>query len=331
MARDLYTVLGVARDADEDAIKKAFRKLAMKYHPDKNPGKANEAKFKEINQAHEVLSDSKKRALYDEFGEDSLSQNFDPERARLIRQYGGAGRRGGGARPGSPGGGGFGGGFDIQDLFGNRGGGGGGGGDIGDILGDLFGRARGGGGAQEAARQRKGSDVESAVTVDFVSAVNGTTLELQRQDGGEAVTVRIPPGADEGSRVRIPGQGAPGFGGAPPGDLLLHIHVSPHPFFKREGDNLLLDVPITIGEAYKGAKVRVPTPSGDVTLKVPPRTQSGHVMRLKGKGVAKKGKEPGDLYVKLLVQISTSADAEVAKAVDVIEATMSDPRGDLRF
>jgi curved DNA-binding protein len=328
MARDLYSVLGVARDADEDAIKKAFRKLAMKYHPDKNPGKANEAKFKEINQAHEVLSDKKKRALYDEFGEESLSQNFDPERARLIRQYGARRAAGGGAGPRGQGG--FPGGFDVQDMFGGRGGGQSA--DISDILGDLFGRTRGGGGGGvEGMRQRKGQDVESAVTIDFASAVNGTTLELQRQDGGPSVQVRIPPGADEGSRVRIAGQGAQGFGGAPPGDLILHIHVTPHPLFKREGDDLHLEVPITIGEAYKGAKVRVPTPSGEVTLKVPPHTQSGHVMRLRGKGVTKKGKDAGDLYVKFLVQIPTSADPEIAKAIDAIEATMSDPRGDLKF
>jgi curved DNA-binding protein len=121
------------------------------------------------------------------------------------------------------------------------------------------------------------------------------------------------------------------MGNAPPGDLILVIHVKPHPLFKREGDDLHLEVPITLGEAYKGAKVRVPTPTGDVTMKVPPHTQSGHVTRLRGKGVARKGKEPGDLYVKFLVRVPTSADPEVAKAVETIEATMSDPRGDLKF
>jgi len=120
-------------------------------------------------------------------------------------------------------------------------------------------------------------------------------------------------------------------GDAPSGDLILVIHVKPHPLFKREGDDLHLEVPITLGEAYKGAKVRVPTPTGDVTLKVPPYTQSGHVMRLRGKGVTKKGKEPGDLYVKFLVQAPTSDDPEVAKAVETIEATMTDPRGELKF
>ncbi len=325
MARDLYSVLGVARDADEDAIKKAFRKLAVKYHPDKSPGKANEQKFKEINQAHEVLSNKEKRALYDEFGEESLSQNFDPERARLIKQYG--------SRRGARGGGGGGGGFDVQDIFGGGGGGGFGGGDLNDLFGGIFNRGRSGGGAGPgASARRQGQDVESAVTIDFTAAVQGTTLSLQRQDNGETVSVRIPPGADEGSRVRIPGQGGQGMGNAPPGDLILVIHVKPHPLFKREGDDLHLEVPITLGEAYKGAKVRVPTPTGDVTLKVPPHTQSGHVMRLRGKGVAKKGKEPGDLYVKFLVQVPTSDDPEVAKAVETIAATMTeDPRGELKF
>ena len=316
MAKDLYAVLGVPKDADEEAIKKAFRKLAMKYHPDKNPGKANEQRFKEVNQAHEVLSDKTKRALYDEFGEESLSQNFDAERARVVRQYGGARPGRGAGAQGGPG-------FDVQEIFG----GGGGGGDFGEMFGELFNRGRGGRGARGAAR---GQDVESSVTIDFVSAVKGTQLQIQR--GEESVTVRVPPGANEGSRLRIPGQGGSGFGGGPAGDLLLTIHVTPHPFFKREGDDLHVDVPITVGEAYNGAKIRVPTPDGDVTLKVPAHTQSGNVSRLRGKGVVRKGKEPGDLYVKYIVHVPTQDDPEVAKAVDVLASKMTDdPRAGLRF
>jgi curved DNA-binding protein len=316
MPKDLYAVLGVARDADEDAIKKAFRKLAMKYHPDKSPGKANEQRFKEVNQAHEVLSDKTKRALYDEFGDESLSQNFDPDRARVIRQYGGA-RPGRGGGAGAPG-------FDVQEIFG---GGGGGGGEFGDLFGDLFSRGRVGRVSRGPAR---GQDVESSVTIDFASAVKGTQLQIQR--GEEAVTVRVPPGAHEGSRLRIPGQGAPGVGGGPPGDLVLTIHVTPHPFFKREGDDLHVEVPVTLGEAYHGAKIRVPTPDGEVTLKVPRLTQSGSISRLRGKGVARKGKEPGDLYVKYVVHVPTEDDPEVAKAVDVLAARMTeDPRTGLHF
>src|SRR5262245_49530748 len=164
MARDLYQVLGVPRDADEDAIKKAFRKLAMKYHPDKNPGKANEQRFKEVNQANEVLSDKTKRALYDEFGEESMSQGFDPERARLIRQYGQQ-RRGGGRSSGP--------GFDVEEIFGN--GGRAGAADFGDLIGDLFNRSRGGRGGRGQPIQARGPDLETEVTIDFVSAVRGTT------------------------------------------------------------------------------------------------------------------------------------------------------------
>jgi len=320
MPKDLYAVLGVTKDADEDAIKKAFRKLAMKYHPDKNPAKSSEQRFKEVNQAHEVLSDPKKRALYDEFGEESLSQNFDAERARMVRQYGGAGpRRSAGGAPGGAG-------FDVQDIFG--GGGGAGGADFNDLFGEVFNRSgRGGRGPRAASR---GQDQESSVTIDFVSAVKGTQLQIQR--GAESVTVRVPPGADEGSRVRIPGQGSPGFGGGPAGDLLLTIHVTPHPFFKREGDDLHVEVPVTLGEAYRGEKIRVPTPDGEVTLKVPKHTQSGNVTRLRGKGVTRKGKEPGDLYVRFIVHVPTVDDPEVAAAVEVLAAKMTgDPREGLLF
>jgi curved DNA-binding protein len=315
MAKDLYAVLGVARDADDDAIKKAFRKLAMKYHPDKAPGKANEARFKEVNQAHEVLADKEKRALYDEFGEDSLSQNFDAERARVIRQYGGRGPGRGGPAGGA--------GFDPQDIFGGSAGGG----DFNDILGDLFARQRGGGG--RARQPTKGQDIESSVTIDFASAVKGTQLELLR--GEEKVAVRIPAGADEGSRLRIPGQGSPGRGGGPNGDLVLVVHVTPHDLFEREGDDLHLDVPVTLGEAYLGGKIKVPTPDGEVTLKVPPRTQSGKVTRLRGKGVARKGKEPGDLYVRFIVHIPTGDEPEVVAAMEALAEKVEDPRTALKF
>ncbi|HVK66495.1 MAG TPA: DnaJ C-terminal domain-containing protein [Polyangium sp.] len=325
MARDLYTVLGVARDADEDTIKKAFRKLAVQYHPDKAPGKANEAKFKEINRANEVLSDKQKRALYDEFGEDSLQQGFDAERARFVRQYGGGRGRGGapGGAGGVP--------FNVEEIFG--GGGGGGSGDFGDLfgnIGDMFGRGRGGGARGGARAARKGQDVESEVTIEFVSAVKGTTVQLQRE-GEEPMTVRIPAGANEGSRIRVPGQGAPGMGGGPPGDLLLTIHVTPHPLFKREGDDLRLDVPVSIGEAYFGGKIKVPTPDGEVTLKIPAHTQSGQVLRLKGKGVARKGKEPGDLYVRFEIHIRTEEDPRLAEVVKELDVPGEELRSELRF
>ncbi len=318
--RDFYTVLGVARDADEDTIKKAFRKLAVQFHPDKAPGKANETKFKEINRAYEVLSDKQKRALYDEFGEDSLQQGFDAERARVVRQYGGGRSRGGAGAGGAP--------FNVEEIFG---GGGGGSGDFGDLfgnIGDMFGRGPRGGG--RGARARKGQDVESEATIDFVSAVKGTTVQLQRE-GEEPMTVRIPAGANEGSRIRVPGQGGPGMGGGPAGDLLLTIHVTPHPLFKREGDDLRLDVPVSLGEAYGGGKIKVPTPDGEVTLKIPAHTQSGQVLRLKGKGVTRKGKEPGDLYVRFLIQIPTEEDPRFAEAVAALDLPGEELRRELRF
>jgi curved DNA-binding protein len=321
MAKDLYAVLGVPKTADEETIKKAFRKLAMKYHPDKNPGKANEARFKEVNQAQEVLSDPKRRALYDEFGEESLSQNFDADRARVIRQYGGGGGGGRGGRPGAGGQT-----VDINDIFG--GGGGPAGGDFGDILGDLFNRG-GGGRGQRAPRPSRGQDIEAEVTIEFASAVKGTTLDVTL--GAAPVQVRIPAGANEGSRLRIPGQGAPGAFGGPPGDLRITVHVTPHPLFKREDDDLHLDLPITIAEAYRGEKVKIPTPDGEVTLKVPARTQTGNMTRLRGKGVARKGKEAGDLYVRFLVHVPTEADPEVAKAIDMLADKVPDPRVGMKF
>ena len=318
MAKDLYAVLGVPKTADEEAIKKAFRKLAMKFHPDKNPGKGAEARFKEVNQAQEVLGDPAKRALYDEFGEESLSQNFDADRARMVRQYGGRG-----GRPGGGGGG------DVQDIFG---GGVPGGGDFGDIFGDLFNRGGGGGGGrgQRAPRPSRGQDIEAEVTIEFASAVKGATLDLTL-GSGPPVQVRIPAGANEGSRLKIPGQGSPGGFGGPPGDLRITVHVNPHPLFKREEDDLHLDLPITLAEAYRGEKVKIPTPDGEVTLKVPPRTQSGTMTRLRGKGVVRKGKDAGDLYVRFIVYVPTEDDPEVAKAIDLLADKVPDPRVGMKF
>lgn len=330
MAEDLYSVLGVAKNADADTIKKAYRKLAQKLHPDKNPGdKTLEARFKAVNQAYDVLSDEKKRKLYDEFGEEGLREGFDAERVRAYQRWatsqggrGAGGRGGAGAGAGGfPGGfGGFGGdvrGVNIEDLFGGGDGAG---------FADLFGRAR------RPRGPAKGQDLASAVTIDFASAVRGTTMELRLAGADKPVTVRIPPGAQQGSRVRIAGHGGPSPNGGPPGDLLLDIHVQDHPFFRREGDDLHLDVPLTVAEAYKGTKVKVPTPDGSVTVKVPEGTQSGNVLRVRGKGVARKGKTPGDLYVHFLVRVPAKRSAAVEKLVDALAAEDdADVRAEIRF
>lgn len=305
MAKNPYQTLGVSKDASDDAIKKAFRKLAAKYHPDKNPGKENEAKFKEINFANEVLSDKTKRAAYDEFGDASLSQGFDIERARAMRDF-----QAGGGRGGFGGGGGFrGGGGAPQDMFG-------GGVDLGDLIGDLFGRTRGRGGG--GGRPSRGQDVEASITIDFLAAVKGTTVSLTGPAGGEPLTVRIPPGAEEGSRIRLKGHGMPGSG-AESGDLLISVHIRPHPLLRRENDDLYLDLPISVAEAYRGEKVRVPTPDGEVNLKVPRFAQSGQLSRLRGKGVARKGREPGDFYVRFLVHVPAVDDPAIEAAVGVLE------------
>jgi curved DNA-binding protein len=318
-AEDLYAVLGVPKTAEADAVKKAYRKLAGQLHPDKNPGnKSAETRFKQVNHAYDVLGDAKKRKLYDEFGEEGLREGFDAERARAYRGW--ASRQpSGGARDGFAGGAQ---GFDPDELFGNAGGGGA---NFSDLFGDIMGRSR---------RQRgpiRGPELESEITIDFASAVKGATLELRPQGHlGNPVTVRIPAGASEGSRVRIAGQGGPSPNGGPPGDLVLTVHVTPHAHFRREGDDLHLDLPITLSEAHHGAKVRVPTPDASVNLKVPEGTQSGQVLRLRGKGVARKGRPAGDLYVHFLIQVPSSRSEEVSKLVDELAKFQSeDPRADI--
>jgi curved DNA-binding protein len=322
MAEDLYSVLGVGKAADAEAIKKAYRKLASQLHPDKNPGnKKAEERFKQVNHAYDVLGDAKKRKLYDEFGEEGLREGFDPERVRAYRDW--AARQG--ARGGAGGYGRGGEQVDLEDLFGQGGAAGQGG--FGDLFGDLFSRAR---------RQRgpvKGPDLESEITIDFASALRGTMLELRPQGlGGTPVAVRIPAGADEGSRVRIAGQGAPSPSGGARGDLVLTIHVTPHPYFRRDGDDLHLDLPVTVAEAFHGAKVKVPIVDGAVSLKVPEKTQSGQTVRLRGKGVARKGRTAGDLYVHFLIQIPTEGGAELARLVDeMAKLQPGDPREHIRL
>jgi curved DNA-binding protein len=305
MSDDFYAVLGVPKNAEPDAIKKAYRKLARDLHPDRNPGnKEAETRFKAVNRAYETLHDPKKRALYDEFGEEALREGFDPAKARAYRSWQSQG--------GVPSGGGFGGArqVNLEDLFGGAYAQGGF--DTAD-LGDLFGRARRRG-------PTKGHDLEQEITVDFETAVRGTTIQLRNPDSHETVTVRIPPGAEEGSRVRIAAQGAQSPNGGPTGDLVLVIHVRPHPVFKREGDDLHLEVPIRVTEAVKGTKVKVPTFDGPISVKVPPGTQSGTVLRVRGKGVSRKGRPQGDLYIRFMVHVPVARNdreaAEINRVVD---------------
>jgi curved DNA-binding protein len=310
MAADYYKDLGVARDATPEQIKKAYRKLAGQLHPDKNPGNPTaEARFKAVNRAHQALSDKKKRALYDEFGEDGLREGFQPESVRAYRR---ATQGGAGGAPGGVGG------FGFEDIFGSARGGNGG---LGDLMGDLF-----GGGGRSGGRRRgtaRGADLATDIPIDFASAIRGTTVSLRVQPDAEPVTVRIPPGAGDGDRVRVAGHGAPGSGGAPPGDLVITVRVQPHPHFEREGLDLRLDLPITVGEAYRGAKVAIPTPDGDVTLKVPKCAQSGQIVRLKGRGVRRKD-QVGDLFVRFLVRLPEEESKALEDAISVLEKATKD-------
>jgi len=367
---DYYKILGIERSANADEVRKAYRKLARKYHPDINPGnRAAEEKFKEISLAHEVLGDPDKRRRYDEFGEEGLSAGFDPEKARAYRTWQEQSAQTGGFNFAE------GGGFD--DLFGG--------------LGEFF---RGRGAAEP--RARRGEDIETQMEINFLDAVRGfqTSFTIQRpmscpvcngsgsKAGGQSrqcpecrgtgwketrrgdmnlrqtcprcqgsgkstgdpcascrgsgrvvradsVRVNIPPGVETGKRIRVPGKGASGVRGGPAGDLYIIPRVRPHPLFTRSGNDLTMELPITVGEAVRGASVKVPTPMGAVQVKIPPAAQSGQLLRVKGKGVQGRGQNSGgDLYLRLMVRVPQ--DGVQREAIEKLEeAYGEDIRKDL--
>lgn len=315
MAKDYYKILGVARTADEKAIKSAYRKLAREHHPDVNPNNpAAEAKFKEISEAFQVLSDDEKRKLYDQFGEDY--DKIPPEYAK----YGPQGPPGSGGFPGGMGGQGFGGGQSInfEELFrqaqaGQHGGGrsapsdfgGGAGGGIGDMFGDLFGGFRGG-----KRQPQKGGDVEQTVEVTFAESINGTqrrlnfTIRGERGEERRDVTVKIPALINDGATVKVAGRGASSSSGGPNGDLLLRVKVRPDAFWQRDGLNLKIEMPVSFAEAALGGQIQVPTPNGQVGLKIPAGTQSGTTIRLSGRGLKnEKAGTTGNLIVTVKVAV----------------------------
>jgi curved DNA-binding protein len=302
--RDLYAALGVSRDASDDDIKKAYRKLARKHHPDLNPGDAAaEERFKTISAAYEVLSKPEKRALYDELGPEAEKIGYDPERAAEYRAWKKQAEAAAGFGGGPHGFGGFEGGADIGDLE--------------DLFGELFARGRGG----VPRGPRRGRDVEAALRVGLLDAARGatTTVEVpRRQPDGRVESARlsltIPAGVQEGQRLRLAGQGEPGRQGGPAGDLYVRIELEPHPVFRREGRDLELTLPITLPEALRGASVDVPTLTGAVRLKVPAGAQSGQRMRLRGKGVPQ-ADGAGDLYVVLELVAPTGGDAATRERV----------------
>lgn len=290
--RDYYEVLGVSRNAAEAELKKAYRQLARKYHPDVNPGdKGAEEKFKEISEAYAVLSDPEQRKKYDIMGHEAFGPGFDPFE---------------GFRTGARG---FG---DFEDvlrgIFGgsrrasSRGG-------FGDIFSDIFGGAR----EQPPPRPQnlRGNDINYTLEVTLDDAFQGrlVSISLNRNQGNgkiapERLRVRIPKGVDNGSKVRLAGKGEPGHNGGPPGDLYIVVKVRPHPVFERKGDNLYETVPITFAEAVLGNRVIVPTMEGETKMTVPEGTQSDQTFRLKGKGMPHlKGGGQGDLYVKVNIVV----------------------------
>lgn len=269
-----YDVLGVKKTATADEIRKAYKKIARENHPDVKPDdKAAADRFKEASEAYAVLGDKEKRQQYDQFGD-----------AYKYAKGGGGPFPGGGFQGSGP--------IDIQEMFGGDV-------DLSDLLGGMF----GGGGGRRAAqpRPRRGQDVRTSIEVPFQVAADGGTWDVSlRRDGStETLSVKVPAGVEDGQTIRLGGQGEPGLQGGAAGDLLITVRVAPHPYFRREGNNVLIDVPISITEAALGAKVDVPTlKEGQVTLTIPPGTSSGSKLRIRGKGfVDRKTKKPGDQLV----------------------------------
>lgn len=294
--RDPYQVLGVDRRADAETIRKAYKKLARRWHPDINDAPEADGRFKSINAAYDIVGDAEKRKLWDEFGEASTRPGFDAARARAFR---------GGAR-----------GFDF----------GGGGSDLDDLLGSIFGQ----GGTM---RRRKAPDQHVDLSITFLEAVLGTnrTITIERSGSREQFEVPIPAGASDGGKVRLRGRGAPARPGSPAGDLVVRLRVLPHPHLVRSGDDLELEVPVTVLEAIRGASITVPTPAGDIRLNVPAGVRTGTKLRVRGRGVQRKG-SPGDLYVVLRPVVPESSDPEVLAAAERIErAYATDPRASLKL
>ena len=305
---DYYKILGVSREASKDEIRKSYRKLAREYHPDRKPDdKVAAEKFKEIQQAYDVLGDSDKREQFDRYG-----SAFQNAKAGGHPDFGN---------------------MDFSDLFK------GGAVDLGDILGGAFSGGGGfggfgGGGGRRPQGPMKGQNARSEITISFNLAVQGGGYELNVNNAGhaEVLDIKIPPGVSNGSTIRLAGQGAPGINGGSKGDLLVTIKVALHPWFKRDGKNLLLDLPITITEAVLGAKVDVPTLSdGVVTMTIPPGTSSGAKLRLRGKGVPDpKTSNNGDQYITIKIIAPKEISETAQTAMEIFkEEENTNPRENL--
>lgn len=297
--RDYYEVLGVPRTATQEEIQRSYRKLARKYHPDVSKAEGAEDKFKEINEAYEVLKDPEKRKKYDQLGPDwKTGQDFRPPPGWDVHfDFGQAGGERSDFQWGGAGG------YSdfFETLFGSR----------------RFREARGGARRPGGAVWRQaGADQEATLRITLEDAFHGATrsVTLQSQtvtpEGRISVQektydVKIPPGILPGQRIRLSGQGSEGLGGGPPGDLYLKIEIEPHPVYRLSGRDITVDLPVTPWEAVLGAEVQIKTPSGPVTLKVPPGTQSGRKLRLRGRGMPNPRGEPGDLFAVVNIMVPT--------------------------
>lgn len=303
--KDFYSILGVPRSASAEELKKAYRKLAMQYHPDKNPGdKKSEEKFKEISEAYDTLSDTKKREMYDQFGH-SGAQGFGGG-GPFGGFGGGQGRPGGG--PGGPGAGAD----PFQDIFG-------------DVFGEIFGNARAGAGAGPRSRrqQTKGTDLRYTLNISFEDSALGAekVISFMRERSGKEETaklsVNVPAGVKEGQRLKLANEGDAGVGSAAPGDLYVIINIQDHPLFKRSENDVTLDLPIAYTDAILGTSIEVPTLTGKAMIRIPPGTHSGQTFRLKGKGFPKLGGfGSGDMLVRVVVDTPQNLSSRQKELVE---------------
>ena len=310
--KDYYAILGVARDASAEDIKKAYRKLAQKYHPDVTKDPKGEEKFKEIAEAWQTLKNADKRKAYDELGTHAPGESFQPppDWERHFRE-----RQGDGAASS----------FSFEDL------------DLGDLFESLRGGSRGGA-RSRASMQIPGEDFEATVHLRLEDAYSGTQVDLNLEmpeidaegrlrHARKTIKARIPKGATDGMRLRLRGQGGKGLNGAPNGDLYLNVALQPHALFRTSGHDLYLDLPLAPWEAALGATVEVPTLSGAVNLKVPPNTAAGRKLRLGGKGLPKPSGGEGDLYaIVQIVNPAVASERERALFKDLAQSSSFDPR-----